>query len=201
VQTADVRSTPGVASSKQCDTVPVPSVPRLICSVCAALLLPAAAPVALPVASVQSLFFIAKSENKNQVHYAVVVDAACRPVGEHPVYGYWRDLEIGPRAVSKLLDHEQRAYGLSEPRYVRPLPDGGGQIRVALRGFPERPLVIQTFRQGSGCGARTEVMILGQPAILSSIYIDLGFLFSVNYALIRGVRIADGAAVQEKIHD
>ncbi|MEY4582249.1 MAG: hypothetical protein RL701_6952 [Pseudomonadota bacterium] len=165
---------------------------------------PLFAAVQLPAAEVQSLFFISKSENKNQVHYAVLVDDACRPVGDHPVYGYWRELEVGPQATSKLLDHEQRAYGVGEPRYVRST-DKGGEIRISLRGFPERPLFIETFRQVDGrrsrCAARTHIMIQHQPAILSSIYIDLGFLFSVNYALVRGVRIADGVAVEEKIHD
>ena len=162
--------------------------------------LSAAPPVALPGAPVQSLFFIAKSQNKNQVHYAVVVDAACRPVGSHPVYGYWRELEVGPRAVSSLLDHEQRAYGLNEPRFVS-RNKTGGQIRISLRGFPERPLIIDTFRQGSGCAARTQTTIQKQPALLTWIYVDIGFLFSVNYAIVRGVRIADGVTVQEKIHD
>jgi hypothetical protein len=163
--------------------------------------LAAAAPgVTLPMAPVQSLFFIAKSENKNQVHYAAVVDAACKPVGTHPVYGYWRDIEVGPRAVSPLLDHEQPAYGLGEPRFIHPNANGG-QIRVSLRGFPERPLLIDTFRQGSGCAARTQTTIQHQPALLTSIYVDIGFLFSVNYAILRGVRMSDGAAVQEKIHE
>jgi hypothetical protein len=174
----------------------------LACALCASQ--PLFAAVQLPAAEVRSLFFVSKSENKNQVHYAVVVDDACRPVGDHPVYGYWRELEVGPQATSKLLDHEQRAYGVAEPRYVR-RTDKGGEIRISLRGFPERPLFIETFRQvgsqGARCAARTHIMIQHKPAILSSIYVDLGFLFSVNYALVRGVRIADGVAVQEKIHD
>lgn len=172
----------------------------MVCAASLLSLLTASVPVMLPVAPVQSIFFIAKSENKNQVHYAVQVDADCRPIGAHPVYGYWRDLEVGPRAVSKLLDHEQRAYGLSEPRYVR-AGATGGQIRVALRALPERPLIIETFRSGKRCAARTRIVIAGQPALLESIYVDLGFLFSVNYILVRGVRVADGAAVSEKIHD
>jgi hypothetical protein len=156
--------------------------------------------VALPVAAVQSIFRIEKNENKNQVHYAVNVDAACRPIGQHPVYGYWRDLERGPTAVSPLLSHEQPAYGLGEPRFVH-VAASGGEIRISLRGFPERPLTIDTFRIGNGCGARTLTSIQNQPALLSSIYVDIGFLFSVNYALVRGVRISDGRPVQEKIHD
>lgn len=155
---------------------------------------------ALPLAAIQSIFQIEKSENRNQVHYAVNVDAACRPIGPKPVYGYWRDLERGPKAVSPLLDHEQRAYGLNDPRSIR--ANGGAyEIRLSLRGFPERPLVIQVFAQDGRCFARTVTTIQGQPALLRSIYVDLGFLFSVNYALVRGVRIRDGALVQEKVHD
>jgi hypothetical protein len=182
----------------------VPFLRLALSSACGLLLiaaqLPAAPAVVLPSAAVQSLFYIAKSENKNQVHYAVAVDAACRPVGSHPVYPYWRELAVGPRVVSPLLEHEQRAYGLNEPRFVRQTATGG-QIRVSLRAFPERPLIIDTFRQGSGCAARTQTTIQGQPALLRWIYVDIGFLFSVNYAIVRGVRIADGVAVQEKIHD
>ena len=154
----------------------------------------------LPLAPVSSVFHIEKSENKNQVHYAVQVDAACRPLGEQPVYGYWRELERGPAAVSQLLEHEQPAYGLRAPRLVQ-RNDSGGLVRVSLRAFPDRPLAIELLRTPSGCGARALVTIASQPAMLSSIYVDLGFLFSVNYALLRGLRLTDGRALQEKIHD
>jgi hypothetical protein len=154
---------------------------------------------ALPIAATHSLFHIEKSENKNQVHYGVHVDQACRPVGEQPVYGYWRELERGPEVTSRLLDLEQPAYGLIAPRYVRQTPQGG-QIRLSLRAFAKRPLIIDTFRAGAGrCATRTVVAIERQAAVLTSIYVDIGFLFSVNYALVRGVRVADGRLVQEKI--
>jgi hypothetical protein len=154
----------------------------------------------VPSAAVGSVFHIEKSENKNQVHYAVQVDAHCRPVGPKPVYGYWRDLEVGPRAVSPLLSHEQPAYGLTDPRSVR--SDGeGGEIRIGLRGFPDRALTITTFREGDKCRARTLTLIHKQSAALSSIYVKLGFLFSVDYVIVRGVRVADGVAVEEKVDD
>lgn len=161
---------------------------------------PRPAPAALPVAPVQSIFHIAKSENENQVHYAVHVDQACRPIGTRPIYGYWRELERGPTVTSPLLDHEQRAYGLNEPRSIK-LLDGTAEIRISLRGFPECPLVVQVFRVADRCAARTYTQIQRQPALLSSIYIDLGFLFSVNYAIVRGVLVQDGKAVQEKVHE
>jgi hypothetical protein len=154
----------------------------------------------LPLAPVQSLFHIAKSENKNQVHYAVKVDAACKPVGERPVYGYWRELERGPKVTSPLLDHEQRAYGVNEPRSIKRLASSA-EILVSLRAFPERPLIIQVFQAESRCVARTVTQIQKQSALLQSIYIDLGFLFSVNYALLTGVRVQDGQRVQEKVNE
>lgn len=154
----------------------------------------------LPAQAVQSVFHIEKSENKNQVHYAVQVDAQCHPTGKKPVYGFWRDLEEGPRVVSNLLSHEQPAYGLTDPRYVR-ASDTGGEVRVSLRGFPDRPLTVETFRIGKGCGARAITKIKGEPAMLKSIYVSIGFLFSVEYAIVRGLRLSDGAAVQEKVHD
>jgi hypothetical protein len=154
----------------------------------------------VPSAPVGSVFHIEKSENKNQVHYAVQVDARCRPIGARPVYGYWRNLEVGPRDVSQLLSHEQPAYGLTDPRSVRS-GDEGGEIRIGLRGFPDRPLTITTFREGSACRARAVTTIRKQPAVLTSIYVELGFLFSVDYVIVRGVRLADGVAVQEKVDD
>jgi hypothetical protein len=157
-----------------------------------------AAANALPLAPVQSIFHIAKSENRNQVHYGVQVDAACRPVGAQPVYSYWREFKRGPEVTSRLLDLEQPAYGLSEPRYVRDTASGG-QIRISLRALPRRPLIIDVFRSAGHCAARTVIAIDQQAAVLTSIYVDIGFLFSVNYALVQGIRVADGRLVQEKI--
>ncbi len=157
-------------------------------------------PPELPLAPVQSIFHIAKSENRNQVHYAVHVDAACKPIGPQPIYGYWRDLERGPTATSPLLDHEQRAYGVNVPRSMRQLP-GGTEIKISLRGFPERPLVVQVFRSAGRCVARTYTQIQMQPALLRSIYIDLGFLFSINYVIVRGARVLDGKPIEEKVND
>jgi hypothetical protein len=154
----------------------------------------------LPMAPVQSIFHIAKSENKNQVHYAVKVDADCKPVGTKPIYGYWRELERGPQITSALLDREQRAYGVNEPRSIRQLA-GSAEILVSLRAFPERPLVVQVFQNAGRCVARTVTQINGQSALLQSIYIDIGFLFSINYAQLTGVRVQDGQRVQEKVHE
>jgi hypothetical protein len=149
---------------------------------------------------VQSVFHISKSENRNEVHYAVRVDASCRPAGQQPLFGYWRDFEKSPRAVSPLLSHEQPAYGLTPPRGIEQTPTGG-RVRVSLRAFPERPLSIETQRQGAICQARALTSFGNQPGVLNSIFVQIGFLFSVEYAIVRGVRLSDGQPAQEKIHD
>lgn len=157
-------------------------------------------PLRLPSALVSSVFHIEKSENKNQVHYAVRVDERCRPAGKAPVYAYWRDFEDGPKAVSPLLQHEQPAYGLTEPRSIE-LNESGGEVRIGMRGFPDRALRIVTFSQVGACRARAFTPIQGQPAVLTAIYVELGFLFSVDHVLVRGVRVSDGRQVKEKVDD
>ena len=127
--------------------------------------LPKLSCVWLPSAPVSSVFHVEKSENKNQVHYAVRVDERCRPIGKAPVYAYWRDLEDGPKAVSPLLQHEQPAYGLTEPRATE-VNESGGEIRIGMRGFPDRALRIVTFAEGGGCRARAYTPIEGAPALV-----------------------------------
>jgi hypothetical protein len=148
-----------------------------------------------------SVFHIAKSENRNQVHYGVRVDSDCRLHTKTPVYGYWRDLEEGPRVTSPLLSREQPAYGLTQPRTVANT-EQGGRVLIGLRGFPDRDITIQTFPAADGkCRAWAMTTVLKAPAILSSIYVELGFLFSIDFVLMRGIHISDKKPVQEKVED
>lgn len=154
----------------------------------------AAHPVSLPLAKVQSIFHIKKSENRNQVHYGARVDEACRPIGSAPIYAYWRMLERGPNQSEALLSHEQPAYGIGAQQVLTRT-----NVRVQLRAWPDRPMRIELFRTHTGCAARALLDLQHQPAVIQSIYIDLGFLFSINYALVRGTRLQDGQPVQEKL--
>jgi hypothetical protein len=154
----------------------------------------------LPSAPIDSVFHIAKSENRNQVHYAVDVDERCRPRGKAPVRGYWREYEEGPRVTYTLRSHQQRAYGLNAPTAIT-IGDEGGDVRVSLRALRERPLRVVTFREANRCRGRTFTPIKKQPAVLTSIYVEIGFLYSVDYILLRGIRVSDGAPIEERIED
>jgi hypothetical protein len=152
----------------------------------------------LSAAAVHAIFRVDKSENRNQVYYGARVDAACRPLGASPVYAYWLMRERGPNVTEALLGHEQPAYGIHSQR-VLTRSSHGGSVRLQLRAWPDRPLDLELFRAANSCAARARLDIQHQPAILQSIYIDIGFLFSVNHALVRGTRVADGRSVQEKL--
>jgi len=152
----------------------------------------------LPVAKLQSIFHIAKSENRNQVHYGARIDEACRPVGAAPIYAYWRMFERGPQHTEPLLNREQPGYGLGAQQILT-RTNRGGTVSIQLRAWPDRPVRIELFRASTGCAARAMLDIQHQPAVIQSIYIDIGFLFSINYAVVRGIRLKDGQPIQEKL--
>lgn len=148
-------------------------------------------------ALVDSAFFVAKSENRNQVHYAVRVDERCAPLGAEPVVPYWRMYELGPRAREGLLDREQPAYGVAAQAVVQ--RGEGGVVRVRLRALGGRLVEIRTFRGPAGCEARALTTIAGAPSTLHHVFVELAWPFGVAYLRLVGVRAVDGRAVHEDV--
>jgi hypothetical protein len=146
---------------------------------------------------VASVFFVAKSENRNQVHYGVHLDEGCAPTTRAPVFAYWRMLERGPLATEPLLALEVRAYGVGEQR-VLGREQGGGRVAVALRALPARTIVVVSQAQGEACRADATTTIGGAPAALTSVYAKLGWPFGVAYLLLSG-RGPDGREVRERV--
>ncbi|WP_437805786.1 DUF4833 domain-containing protein [Sorangium sp. So ce1078] len=145
---------------------------------------------------VRSAFFIAKSENRNQVHYAVRLDSTCMPYGERPVFPYWRELERGPDKISLLTALEEPAYGIARQDVVS--RGGTGVVRLALRALPSRPLVIETTRRDGGCEAVASLRIAGVTAQLRRVFVQLQWPFGVDHVVLSGV--ADGGrAVTERL--
>ncbi len=164
----------------------------------------AAAALLVPVArageqrDVRSVFFIAKSENKNQVHYGVHVDPSCAPVGVAPVFGYWRMFEHGPAATEPLLARETRAYGFAGERVLAKDP-GGGRVLVTLSALEKRPIVVETYASGNACVATATTAIGGVPASLNNVFAQLRWPFGVDSLTLSGRALADGHAVRERI--
>ncbi len=137
-------------------------------------------------------FLISKSENKNQVHYAVHVDRECNPVGAAPVEPYWRMLERSSSATEPLLSREQRVYGIARQQVL------GSSVRITLKALPTRPITITTARDASGvCTTSTVVTINNRPARLFNIHVALS-AFGVSYLLVTGWA-DDGSIVRERV--
>lgn len=142
---------------------------------------------------VPSAFFVAKSQNKNQVHYGVHVDDACLPTGTAPVSPYWRMLERSPLATEGLTEREQKYYGIERQEVEGPT------VRIVLRGLPSRPVVIQTWRESNGaCMSASTMTIAGSLRRLYNIYVAVKLL-GVDYLQLTGWA-GDGAVVREKIN-
>jgi hypothetical protein len=140
-----------------------------------------------------SVFHIAKSQNRNQVHYGIHVDELCRPVGAHPVFVYWREFEKGPTTISGLLDREQPIYGIREQR-VQVLASTAGRVRVNLGALPDRAINVESFRDDEHrCIARALIDIKRERCILRSIYVNVGTLFSVDKITLIATTLREGA--------
>ena len=100
---------------------------------------------------VASVFYVAKSENRNQVHYGVHLDASCSPVGTAPVFPYWRMLEHGPLAAEPLLQREVDAYGVAEQHVTERGHGGRRGCRSACTPCPSDRSVLETGRKGDSC--------------------------------------------------
>jgi hypothetical protein len=147
---------------------------------------------------VPSVFYIARSSNKNQVHYGVRVDAACNVVGERPVYAYWRMLE-NRGELEPILGIEGPAYGLDDQQAIqRGL--GVTTVRVRLRAFPERPITVTVGKTERGCEAFATTGISGTDARLQSIYVKVKWPFGVDYVLVRGAA-KDGRHLEEWVQN
>ena len=146
---------------------------------------------------VTSLFVISKSENKNQVVYAIHLDENCAPVGDAPIFAYWRMYEKGPHVTEPLLSREEGAYGVAR-QHVTIAGATGGTVDLTLRALPDRPIVIRTQRLNDTCRAWSKLPIGGVDAYLYNVHVKLGFL-SVDYLLLSGWTLDGARVVTEKI--
>jgi len=145
----------------------------------------------------KSVFLVAKSENKNQVHYGVKLDEACHVVDDRPLYGYWRMLE-NEGQIEPILSREVRAYGIDPAQRVEKSGDVT-TIYARMNAIPDRVLRVTVTRAAGRCEARATMSIAGAEANLRLIYIRLAWPFGVDYILLRGSRMIDGRPIEEKI--
>jgi hypothetical protein len=87
-----------------------------------------------------TLFFIAKSDDRNRVDYGMRLDSRCAPYGDEPVFPYWREFEPPPPVRTRSMGSvvpSAMAMGVPATRQ-------GGAVTM------QRPAVLQrTGSQGS----------------------------------------------------
>jgi hypothetical protein len=148
----------------------------------------------------RSTFHVAKSENQNQVHYAVRLDAECRPVGKRPVFAYWQRLRSGKRVDGELDGLGSTVYGASDDQKVA-LKPSGGNIQMHVKALKKVRITIELEKVAQGCKGVAYTTILGQRARLSHAFLQLGALGVLpKYVDVVGFRVSDGKRIAER-HD
>lgn len=147
---------------------------------------------------ITSLFSITKSENRNEVVYAIHLDEQCAPVGDAPVFAFWRMHEKGPNVIEPLLAREEAGYGIGTQR-VLARGSEGGKVELTLRALPTRPIVVETKTGDGHCAGWSVLPIAGESAYLYNVYVKLKFL-GVDYLLVSGWALDRTRVLHEQIN-
>ncbi|MEH2465216.1 DUF4833 domain-containing protein [Nostoc sp.] len=120
-------------------------------------------------ASLNSIFFITKSDNGNQVHYGVLTNADCSLKAPKAVYPYWK-LESG--RLERLLNIEVPAFGIASQSV------SGNEVVMQVNGFKTRgiskPITIRSIQlKSQGCQISAFTKINGEATRLLQVHIDL----------------------------
>jgi hypothetical protein len=147
---------------------------------------------------VRSMFYVAKSENQNQVHYAIRLDEDCKPVAEAPVFAYWRRLRKGVRYDEPLVSPGTRLYGASDEQTVT-LAKDAAHVKMYVKALKRLPIDIRVEKLNGSCKTTPTVSLKGEPATLSYAYLQLGRLgITVKYVDVIGYRVRDGGKVVQQ---
>jgi hypothetical protein len=148
----------------------------------------------------ETLFFISKSDDRNRVDYGMRLDDHCAPVGEEPVFPYWREFEPPPPVRTKPMGAFSKiGYGISTQRVLR-RTDASSEHAIKLNKV-DRVIYITTTRNASGrCSALVRTKIAGvEYAELASVYVKLSGPLSVSYIDIKGKDLATGRHIEERL--
>jgi hypothetical protein len=146
---------------------------------------------------VRSVFFIAKNENKNEVHYGVHLDAQCKPVGKAPLFAYWQEREKGPNVILPLAGHEGPAYGIESQKVVEQSATAT-QLLMRLRALDKRDLLIQIGKGKDGCTAQAFTKIRGIASVFERGFIVVA-MWRIRELTLFGKRIDNQKPISEKI--
>jgi hypothetical protein len=149
---------------------------------------------------IETLFFIAKSDDKNRVDYGMRLDKTCAPYGDEPVFPYWREFEPPPPVRTKPMSaFAKMGYGISTQKVVKRSAAGGEHV-IKLKQV-DRTIYISTKKGANGrCSALVRMKIASVDfAELRSVFVMLSGPLSVSYLDIKGKDPKTGRALQERL--
>lgn len=148
---------------------------------------------------IATLFYIAKSDDRNRVDYGIHLDQACQPVGSDPMFAYWRRFEPGQDPLGDLNFLDQTVYSVASQRVLTRAP-GGTWLDVSLRALPSRPLRVLVQPSNGRCVGAAQLEIRGHEAVLDHVFVQLGSgPGQIEHVLLRGEDRRSGHAVTERV--
>jgi hypothetical protein len=152
---------------------------------------------------VPTVFYIAKSDDRNRVDYGIHLDDHCVPTRDEAVFQYWREFENSPPVrIHGLGMFENIVYGISRQQTVSKTPTGGAQV-ITLRQFDKKPIRIVTKKDADGrCSAQARAIINGKDRELIYVYVKLGkggLTPSVDYVGVHGKDGDTALDVEERL--
>jgi hypothetical protein len=146
---------------------------------------------------VRTMFVIGKNTDRNEVQFGIRLDADCVPVGDEPVYPYWRQYEKGPDVTEDLNFLDKTGYGIKSQTVEQRSPSGS-KVVMRLRATSSRTIAIYTRKDGNACVAEPLSNISGVAARLQRIHVQLSGPLSVSYIDISGIRTDNGQPIVER---
>ncbi len=142
---------------------------------------------------VQTVFAISKSDDRNQVQYALRLDERCQPVGKEPVFGYWREYERTPNRLLGLSWLDQFGYGIGRQQV------SGERVVMTIKTAAARQIEVVATKREKGCAATAYTTISGKRATLSGIALKLSGPFSVESVTLSGLDPETHQPVSERV--
>jgi hypothetical protein len=146
---------------------------------------------------IATVFFIAKSDDRNRVDYGMRLDRDCVPQPQG-MFPYWHEFEPVERTHA-LGVLEDRAYGIDDQHLVS-RADRGAVYVVKLRELSRPITIVISQRKDGTCTASAHARIQSvDDAELSDGYAHLAGLVSVDYIELHGRDPRSGAPLSERI--
>lgn len=147
---------------------------------------------------VPTVFYVAKSDDRNRVDYGIRLDERCRPATDEPVFAYWRRFEPGEPRLGELNMFDQQVYGITS-QHVASSTEGGSWISVEIRAVPNERLLIlvQPDPSDRGCRARLRMRLNGRPAWADHAFVQLAGPMSIDRVIFYGRDVETNARVRE----